>query len=485
MSNISFPEAGRQPQAVLDEMRQLRQQDADWQGGKVWSLVYHIDEETKDFVREAHNMFMAVNGLNPTVFPSLRKFETEVVGMIADLLSGDEQTCGTMTSGGTESIFMAMKTARSWAKEHKPGAKQPEVVLPVSAHPAFDKAAAYLNIKLVHTPLREDFRANVAEMEKAITPNTIMLVCSAPQYPQGVIDPVEDVAALAESKGLLCHVDSCIGGFMLPFLRELGYPIPPFDFAVPGVTSMSADIHKYGYAAKGASTVLYRNKALRRHQFFVYTGWTGGIYASPSAGGTRPGGSIAAAWAIVNHLGMEGYKQLAERTMQTTQHLRQGIESIEGLRVLGDPEMTLLSFDSEKQNIHGVADEMSLRGWHIDRQQEPPNMHLTVMAHHHRIADTFLAELAESTQAARKLTLGNMSRKLSFGLTRTAMRLLPDKWVSAMAKKQGQKDSGDIVPKRAAAMYGMMGELPEEGDLDELILDLMDRMTSPAANGKE
>ncbi len=286
---IPFPLEGKPKDALLRAMAEARDRDAHWRAGKAFSLVYYADEEILDLLKAAYTMFFSENGLNPTAFPSLRKFETELVGMTASLLGGDAEVCGNMTAGGTDSILAAVKAARDWGRALAPRNTAPEMILPVTAHPAFDKAAHYFGVRAVHVPVRADFRADVDAVRAAINERTILIVGSAPSYPQGVVDPIPELAQAAQEHGLLCHVDACVGGFVLPFARKLGYPVPPFDFSVPGVTSMSADLHKYGYAAKGASVVLYRNAALRRHQFFVATGWPGGIYASPDARGDATG----------------------------------------------------------------------------------------------------------------------------------------------------------------------------------------------------
>ena len=239
-----------------------------------------------------------------------------------------------MTTGGTESILMAMLTAREWGRANKPKIKQPEVVLPSTAHPAFDKAAHYFGLKLVRVPVGGDLRADVDAMRRAVTVDTVLVVGSAPSYPHGVVDPIAEIAKLAQERKILCHVDACVGGMMLPFVRKLGYPVPDWDFRVPGVTSISVDLHKYGYAAKGASVILYRDKALRRHQLFASTDWPGGIYASPTMTGTRPGGAIAAAWAVLNFLGEDGYLRIADTVMRTTVRLRDGINALDGLRIV-------------------------------------------------------------------------------------------------------------------------------------------------------
>ena len=285
---LALPKQKQDQDAILDEMRKLRSEDVKWKEGKVFSLVYH-HEELKQFIQEAHNIYLAANGLNPTAFNSLRKFETEVVSMGCSIFNGGDEATGCMTSGGTESILMTVKAAREWGRKHKPNVKRYKIVAPISAHPAFNKAAYYFDMDIVHTDVRDDFRADVDDFKKHVDDSTVLLVGSAPAYPMGVTDPIREMAAIAQDKDLLFHVDSCAGGFILPFLKQLGHDeINDFDFTVPGVTSISADIHKYGYAAKGASLILYKNKTLRKHQFFAYTEWPGGIYVSPSAGGHPP-----------------------------------------------------------------------------------------------------------------------------------------------------------------------------------------------------
>ena len=288
MSILPFPKNGQSRDEILSAMRAARDHDAQWQRGRVFGLVYHINDEIDELLKEASNLFFSENGLNPTAFPSLRKFETEIVAMTANLLGGDASTAGNLTSGGTESLLCAVKTARDWARVAHPEITQPEILMPVTAHPAFEKAAEYFDVRVVKTPVRADFRADVDAMHTAITPNTILMIGSAPSYPHGVVDPIRELAALAQERGILFHTDACVGGFMLPFVKRLGYEVPDFDLSVPGVTSISADLHKYAYAAKGASVVLYRTSSLRRHQMFVSTDWPGGIYPSPTMAGRVP-----------------------------------------------------------------------------------------------------------------------------------------------------------------------------------------------------
>lgn len=476
---MPLPAKGIPADEVLARMRRAREHDAKWHEGRAWSLVYHAGDEVLSLLKEAYTLFFSENGLNPTVFPSLRKFETEVVAMAAGLMGGDEGTAGTMTGGGTESILMAVKTARDWARANRPVVTAPQMILPRSAHPAFHKAGHYFGVKPVVVPVGSDLRADVAAMEAAITPDTILLVGSAPSYPHGVVDPISDVAALAQKKRLLCHVDACVGGFMLPFVRKLGYPVPDFDFRVPGVTSISADLHKYAYAAKGASVILYRDRALRRYQFHVYTDWPGGIYASPSMAGTRPGGAIAAAWAILNYLGEEGYLALADTVMKTARKLQEGIRAIPALYILGEPVMSIMAIASRRLNVFEVGDEMALRGWNLDRQQFPSSLHLTVTPAHAQVVDQFLADLGQVVQLVKKPNWARISRSLQVQLVQVAARLLPPSLMSRLTRSAGSGTESLGAGGRSAAMYGMMASLPNRGDLHEVVLDILDQLQTP------
>lgn len=463
---------------VLAVMRAARDRDAKWKEGKSWSLVFYAGDEALNLLKEAYTLFFSENGLNPMAFPSLKKFEAEVVSMTASLLGGDTETAGNLTSGGTESLLMAVKTAREWARANKPSITAPEIILPATAHPALDKAAHYFSVKPVHVPVGADYRADVDAVRAAITPNTILLVGSAPSYPQGILDPVAELAQVASEHGILCHVDACVGGMMLPFVRKLGYPVPDFDLSVPGVTSLSVDLHKYGYAAKGASVILYKTHALRRHQFFVHTDWPGGIYASPTMMGTRPGGAIAAAWAIMNFLGEEGYLNIAETVMQTATKLKQGIHAINGLEVLGDPVMSVMAIGSDRLNVYEVGDEMTSRGWYMDRQQFPPSLHLTITYAHAASADRFLDDLEQSAARARQFSFGKLANSVQVRLVQAATRVLPEKLVSDLTGRVSVLlGKGDGLPQRSAAMYGMMASLPNRGDVNEIVLDLLDGLT--------
>jgi glutamate/tyrosine decarboxylase-like PLP-dependent enzyme len=428
-------------------MRALRSADARWQDGRTWSLVYFAGEEIAQLLKDAYAMFFSENALNPMVFPSLRKFEAEVVAMAAGLLGGDQDVVGNMTSGGSESLLMAVKTARDRARSERPEIKEPEMVLPVTAHPALEKAAHYFGLTPVRIPVGPDFRVDISAAREAVTDRTVLMVGSAPAYPHGTIDPISDLAAITADRGVSFHVDACLGGFLLPFIRRLGHPVPDFDFRVPGVTSISADLHKYGFAAKGASVILYRNTVIRKHQYFTFADWPGGLYGSPTMTGTRPGGAIAAAWAIMNHLGEEGYLRLAATIMETTRALLKGIGAIPGLRVLGRPDMSVFAFTSDTVDVYLLADAMEERGWHLDRQQRPPCLHLMVTPAHAGIVEPFLAALREATA----------------GL--------------AVA------GSGAETPKGMAAMYGALGSLPDRGFVRDIITGVLDDWTRAETPG--
>jgi glutamate/tyrosine decarboxylase-like PLP-dependent enzyme len=394
---MKLPTKGVPRAELFDAMRQRKAQDADWRGARTWSLIYPAGREVDEILAEANNLYLYENALNPFKFPSLREMEVEIVSMTADLLHApEEESGGCMTSGGTESILMAAKTARDRARKEK-GIERPQMVVPRSAHPAFAKACAYFGIERRPVPLRENYRADVAAAADLITDDTVLVVGSAPNYPFGVVDPIPELAALAAERDISFHTDACLGGFMLPFLERLGQPVPPFDFRVPGVTTISADVHKYGYCTKGASVIAHRSKEhLNRHQLFMFDDWPGGLYGSFAMAGARPAAPIAAAWAVMNYLGEEGYMRLASVVLATTRRLRDGIGTIPGLHVFGEPAMSVFSFGSDRYDIMAIGDAMDDRGWHLDRQKGPDALHLMVSPEHEKVVDTFLSDLRDS-----------------------------------------------------------------------------------------
>lgn len=443
MESVRIPETGLPPESVIAEMKQYGKEDADWRHGKTWSLVYSLGDEHTQFLKEAHGVFFSENALNPMAFKSLKRFESEVVRMTADMLHGDRHVVGAMTSGGTETCLLAVKTYRDWARSQKRGIRRPEMIVPESIHVAFEKGAHYFDVKPVRVPVDKHYRMDLEKVRKHINRNTILIIGSAPCYPFGVIDPIAELGQIASKAGLPLHVDACLGGFMLPFVEKLGYPLPPYDFRVPGVTSIGADVHKYGYSAKGASVILYRNMDYLKHQFFVYTEWSGGIFISPALLGTRSGGPIGAAWAAMRALGISGYMDKARIVMDTTQQLIKGIQAIPGLAIVGKPDMSVFAYCSTDPalNIYVVGDLMEKRGWHVDRLQKPCALHSMVIPGHAQAADLFLSDLRETAEEARA----------------------HPEWA----------DRGN------AAMYGIMAELPLRGMIKKNVLQIMQQMYGP------
>lgn len=376
-----FPTGGRPVDEVLHELDARKAGDVDWRGGRVFSLAYDAGDEIHDLAVEASGRYLSTNALNPVAFPSIGRMQGEVVGMIADLLHGGPDAAGFMTTGGTESILMAVKAAKMRFKAER-GITSPEMVLPTTAHAAFTKGAEYFGVKAIRVPVGPGFEADPDAMAAAVTDDTVLVVASAPQYPQGVIDPVEAIAAIAAERGINCHVDACMGGITLPMLERLGHPIPPFDFRVAGVTSMSVDLHKYGYTAKGASVILHRDKALRRYQTFTTDDWLGGFYASSGVLGTKSGGPIAAAWAVLQHVGLDGYLRLTAAARSAAEELVAGLRGIPGVVVHGEPQATLVSFSVTDADTFAVGNALFARGWYCDQQGPPPSLHCTVHAGH-------------------------------------------------------------------------------------------------------
>jgi sphinganine-1-phosphate aldolase len=478
MSNqFEIPEKGMSAAAVSKTLEDLKYKDINWPSGKFFGYVFYPGEDIYQVAKDAYTSYFATNGLNPSAFPSLRKMETDIVSMSANLLHGGDDVTGVMTSGGTESIMMAVLSAREWALRKGDIKGQPEVLAPASAHPAFPKACHFFGIKYVEAPLKDDFRVDVEAMKKLISPQTILLVASAPQFPQGVIDPISEVAALANHRGLLCHVDACVGGFLLPFLEMGGVSIPAFDFRVPGVTSISADLHKYGYTAKGASVILYRDKSLRRGQFYIKTDWTGGIYGSPSFAGTRPGGAIAAAWAVLNYVGKTRYTEMAMNAYQSAQKIKAGILAIPGLTVLSEPDATLLALSSDTLDVHVIADEMYQMGWYFNRQQFPDSLHIFVTDIHIGKEQMLLDDLKMAVKKAKAFNWENVKKSVQISAVKGLKKILPPTSFEKIADMA--KGSGGSEGNRKAAMYGMMGAFKGTGKLNEMVLDFIDQLNSP------
>ena len=387
-----IPEQGIEASQLLADIDERRRADLDWRGGRAFSLVYNSgDHDHEALIEAVGTRYLHDNALNPFKFPSVLQMELDVVAMTAHLLGGPADA-GSMTSGGTESIFLAVQVARDQARTER-GIAEPTIVTPSTAHPAFAKACKYLDVEQIRVPVGPDGRADVSATVACLDERSALVVGSAPCYPYGVIDPIGELAEAAASRGILFHTDACLGGWLLPWWERLGEPVAPWDFRVPGVTSISADIHKYGYTFKGASVLLHRRRELLTHQHFWYDDWPGGLYASGTTAGTRSAAPIAGAWAAIEHLGVDGYMRLAEVVRDATRRFRDGIEAIDGLKITHAPDLSLFEFSAASPEVTGaVADVMDDRGWNLDRQQG--GLHLMVSPYHAQVVEEFLADLA-------------------------------------------------------------------------------------------
>ncbi len=401
-----LPGEGMDREEILEMMENYKQLEAaQWEDGYVSGAVYNGNEVHIDFMNRVYAINSQSNPLHPEIWPSTTKFDAEVVAMTASMLSGDQasqEIVGTVSSGGTESILLAMKTYRDWARDTK-GITEPEIVAPTTAHAAFTKAGDYFGIKVIRIPVGEDFRADVSATRDAISENTITLVGSAPPFPHGIVDPIEQLSELAREHQLGFHTDACLGGFILPWAEKLGYDIPPFDFRLPGVTSISVDTHKYGYAAKGTSVILYRGSELRHYQYFSVTDWPGGFYASPTFAGSRPGALIAAAWAAMVSMGEQGYLDAAKRILETTSWMKDELHRIEEIEIIGDPPF-MVTFRSDSLNVYQILEFMTQRGWGLSGLHLPPSAHLCVTLRHTQkgVKERFVEDMRAAIQYVKE-----------------------------------------------------------------------------------
>lgn len=461
---MRIPEKGLSKEQVLGTLEGFKARDMDWKAGRVWCYVYNPGEEPNEVIRAAYLSFLTENGLDPTVFPSMLKIETEVVRMVADLLRGGERVVGHLTTGGTESIMLAVKTARDRARALHPEISRPEMVLPVTAHASFHKAAHYLGLKPVVVPIDpETFKVRAQDMRNAVTENTVLLVASAPCYSQGVIDPIGEIGQLALEKGLPFHVDACVGGIHLSFMRKLGHQLPDFDFTVPGVTSISADLHKYGYAAKGASTVLYRDKELRKYQIFACTDTTAYTLINPTVLSTKSGGPMAGAWAAFAYLGEQGFKHIVKTVQDATARLIDGINAIPELQVLGEPVMCMFSFKSDSLNVYQLGDAMARRGWYIQGQFSTPltprNLHISVNYGTTHQVDALLADLRACVEEVKRATPLD-SEGIRAMVTQALASPDPEAAFGQLAAAAGL--AGTDLPEEMAFINEVLDALPDE-----------------------
>lgn len=405
---MPLPRSGRPADDVLADLEQIGDDDVDWAAGRCFSLVYSAGPDVKAVADEASKRYGMANALNTDAFPSLRRMQSDVVGIVGDWVDAPDGAAGFMTSGGTESLLMAVKAARERHRRLERGSgARPNVVLPTSAHAAFEKGCYYFGLESRRIDVGPGFRADPSAMAAAVDDDTALIVASAPQYPQGVIDPVPEIAAIAAERDVNCHVDACIGAVTLAYLARLGEPVAPWTFAVDGVTSISADLHKFAYTAKGASVIVHRDKQRRADQTFLTDNWLGGTYGSPAVLGTRSGGPIAAAWAVLQHVGDDGYVDLTRRARTATLQLAAAIDADPRLALLARPDGCLLSFaaaDADALDVFAVADALRARSWFVDRQGPPRSLHCTVNAIHDGMMDDFTADLAACVDEAEGRT---------------------------------------------------------------------------------
>ncbi len=437
-----LPSSGREAAQIIEQLKGFASGDPRFKEGRSWSLSYYLDEDLEQFQAQAYQAFAGANGLNPSAFKSLKRFENDIIAITAALLHGPAQTCGVMTSGGTESCLLAVKTYRDLAAATR-RVKKPEMIIPSTAHVAWFKASEYFGVKIRLLPLNAELRADVTQLEALINSHTVMILGSAPEYPHGTIDPIEAMGEIAHRRGVPLHVDACVGGFILPFMEMNGRALPRWDYRVRGVTSISADLHKYGFATKGASTITYRSMDYLRHQMFVQQDWSGGVFASPALLGTRPGGAYAAAWATLQYFGEAGYRELAARTSEAVDQLCAGIGQIDGLKLLATPQGPLLAYGASdpQVNIYAVGDQMDAKGWNVNRLQNPDGLHAMVTAQHLAVVPTYLADLREAVAAVRA--------------------------------------DPELAQKGSAATYGMLSHVPLRGMVKRRVLDIFSAMYAP------
>jgi sphinganine-1-phosphate aldolase len=428
-THAEIPPVGREQADVYQDLQAIaEEEDQKWETGLVSGTMYHGGKEHYAFLNRIFSLYSYVNLIQRDMCPSGTKFESEIISMVAKMLHGDaarelnpeDDVCGAVTSGGSESIYNALFVYREWAREEK-GITQPEMVVPNTLHPAFFKSGHYMGIKIIPVPVNENFEADVEAMRAKITENTIALGGSAGSYPHGVVDPIEKLSELALEYKIGLHVDGCLGGFILPWIEKLGYAVPLFDFRVPGVTSISCDTHKYGYALKGTSVVLYRNKKLLRRQFFSIADWPGGLYASPTVQGSRSGGLSAATWAAMVTMGEEGYMKAARAIMDTSDKIRVGITDIPEIKILGNSTF-LISMASDEVDIYHVNDYLAQKGWRMNGCQNPAGFHFCITLRNTMpgIAEAFVRDLKEAVAYSKTPSQPMPMSGALYGLTATS-----------------------------------------------------------------
>ncbi len=398
-----IPEKAINPKEISHIMKTLDTiKRSDWENGRLSGAVYHGGHDLLELQTKVYGQYTVANQLHPDCFPAVRHMDAEVVSMVLDLYNGPQGSCGTSTSGGTESLLLTCLAAREKAKAER-GVTEPEIIAPVTIHAGFDKAAYYFGMKLIHAPVdKKTGKVSLKAVEKLIGPNTVLLAGSAPNFPHGIIDDIEGLSKIALKHRLPLHVDACLGSFIVPFLRDLGVDAPLFDFRVPGVTSISCDTHKYGFAPKGSSVIMYRTAELCHYQYFVSVDWSGGLYASPTLAGSRPGALMAGCWATLLYMGKDGYRETARAIVSSAQKLKTALRThpvlAETLSVIGDPLGSVVAFQSKKVNVYDLSDTMSKKGWHLATLQNPASVHLAATRLTIESIDELIADLVASVE---------------------------------------------------------------------------------------
>jgi len=461
-----IPAQGISKEDALAALEGFRANDVPWREGKAFGYVFDAKHEALDAGKKAYLVFLSENGLDPTSFPSLLRLENEVVRMCATHVHGDANVVGNFTSGGTESILCAMKAARDWAKKTRPEITEPAMILPITAHAAFHKAAAYLGIKALTFNVDEKtLRADVSAARTLIesTPNAIALVGSSPSYAYGVIDPIAELGELAKEHGLWFHVDACMGGVLLPMMEKNGETVAPFDFRTGNVWSMSIDLHKYGFCPKGASVVLYRDKGLRKFQIYACSEWAGYTIVNATVQSSKSGGPLAGAWATMMCMGEEGYLRITSEMRDATKRYAAGIDAIPGLRVVVPPDMTLVAFTSDDLPIFHIPDLMKKRGWYVQAQlgygAYRENVHLSVTHANVPHVDAFLKDLREAVEEARTLPRDNGLDDIAQMAAHIDPSALDDEAFARLLALAGMS-GGAGVPESSAGINQILQALP-------------------------
>ncbi len=476
---MQFPQTGRAPDELLGELEALKAHDVPWAEGRVFAYIYDAGPVAMQLLKDAYSAFVVENGLDPTSFPSCLALEKQVIGMAIDLHDGGPQAAGSFTSGGTESILLSLKTARDRARDLYPEITKPNIVIAETGHSSFFKACAYFDLEARAVAVDPaTYCAIPADMEAAVDDQTILMVGSAPSYAHGSVDPIAELGEICQHHNILLHVDSCVGGMYLPFAKELGVDIPDFNLSVPGVTQLSMDFHKWGYAAKGASSILYNDGDMRDYQIWSWSGWTGYSVINPTVLSTKSGGPIAACWATLQHIGREGYLELVETCQNAAARIVAGIRQMPSLRILGAPKTNLFSIASETIDVFALADDMKARGWYIQPQfgfsNSPANLHLSVGASNAPLVDEFLADLGDCETSLRERGVSGL-REMPADMEALFLNGAEDNLLEVLGQATGVDP--DNLPERMDTINNLLNQMPAP-IRDKLLADFVNRLYS-------